>query len=254
VPSDAAERKTVTQKCFDANRLLNAKDGTPYWWFGKKPAGEYTMDFRLPPGISCARCVLQWHYESGNSCTIPGTPEQHVMSPNMVPCDQTGVMEEFWNCADVSVSDRGSSPAPGVKPIKKPAKTANQVAQPGQEAYQQSFHGSFRSFRDDERFYAALVSLATIAAVAALPVSLAVASTVAALGFVLTQRAAAPPQAVWPAVPAASPAAAASRRKGPTLALPAPQPTVGEWTWRRPARSWSAVFAKRVENIFRGNE
>lgn len=106
--SDEEERRLVTQKCLDSNRLVNAEDGSPYWWFGKRPAGDYTMTFQLPPKITCKRCVLQWHYETGNSCTIPGTPAQHVMSENMVPCDQGGVMEEFWNCADVSISDRGS--------------------------------------------------------------------------------------------------------------------------------------------------
>jgi len=110
--TDADERKIATQACFDAHKLINVQDGTPYWWFGKKPLGEYPMDFRLPAGVTCKRCVLQWHYESGNSCTIPGTPEQHIMSPNMVPCDQTGVMEEFWNCADVSILPGPPRPPP----------------------------------------------------------------------------------------------------------------------------------------------
>lgn len=124
VPNDASERKTVTQKCFDANRLINVADGTPYWWFGKRGTGEYTMDFRLPPNVTCKRCVLQWHYETGNSCTIPGTPQQHVMSPGMVPCDKSGNMEEFWNCADISIAEGpggGGQPAP---PPKKKAAAA----------------------------------------------------------------------------------------------------------------------------------
>ncbi len=116
VTNDAQERKTVTQKCFDSNRLLNAADGTPYWWFGKRGTGEYTMDFKLPPGVTCKRCVLQWHYETGNSCTIPGTPQQHVMSPGMVPCDKSGTMEEFWNCADISIVE---GPGGGTPPTPK---------------------------------------------------------------------------------------------------------------------------------------
>lgn len=116
--TDASERRIATQACFDANPLL-ADDGTRYWWFGKKPAGEYSVTFTLPPGVTCKRCVLQWHYETGNSCTIPGTPAEHVMSPNMVPCDQTGVMEEFWNCADVSIrarQRRNATQPPAAKP------------------------------------------------------------------------------------------------------------------------------------------
>ena len=133
--SDAEERRVVTQKCFDANRLTNTQDGTPHWWFGKKPTGEYTMDFKLPTGVTCKRCVLQWHYETGNSCTIPGTPLQHVMSDNMVPCDKTGVMEEFWNCADVAIRDDGDPQPKSHKKKKKAAPAASTkegfVSQPG---------------------------------------------------------------------------------------------------------------------------
>lgn len=114
----AAERAAVTQACLDSNPLKNAVDGTPYWWFGKRGVGEYTMDFVLPAAITCKRCVLQWHYETGNSCTIPGTPAAHVMSENMVSCATSNSMEEFWNCADVSIRD-GSSPPPSTKPKKK---------------------------------------------------------------------------------------------------------------------------------------
>lgn len=126
--SDAQERAVVTQKCFDANSMINAEDGTKFWWYGKRPAGDYTMRFRLPPALKCKRCVMQWHYETGNSCTIPGTPPQHVMSPNMVPCDQTGVMEEFWNCADVSIVD-GAPPSPNAT-VAAASKVAQKVKKP----------------------------------------------------------------------------------------------------------------------------
>lgn len=101
--TDSGERAAVTQTCFDNNKLVNVDDGTPHWWFGHKASGEYTMQFKLPPAVTCKRCVLQWHYETGNSCTIPGTPPQHVISADMVSCDKTSAMEEFWNCADVSI-------------------------------------------------------------------------------------------------------------------------------------------------------
>jgi hypothetical protein len=106
--SDAAERAAVTQQCMDRNRLKNAKDGSDYWWFGKKTTGEFEMQFKLPDNIECKRCVLQWHYETGNSCTIPGTPSDAVMSANMGGCEGAQVMEEFWNCADVTVLPKGS--------------------------------------------------------------------------------------------------------------------------------------------------
>lgn len=102
------ERKTLTQKCIDSNQLTNAKDGSRYWWFGKKTVGTHSMDFKLPPGVTCDRCVLQWHWESGNSCTLPNTPPEHILGANMVPCTQA-TPEEFWNCADVKVLPTGST-------------------------------------------------------------------------------------------------------------------------------------------------
>lgn len=114
----AVERRAVTQKCLDSNRMINVDTGTPYWWYGKRGSGEYTMNFRLPPTLVCKRCVLQWHYETGNSCTIPGTPPGLAMSPNMASCKGSTVMEEFWNCADVTILDGPAGPA--AKPPSKP--------------------------------------------------------------------------------------------------------------------------------------
>lgn len=183
--SGAAERKAVTQKCLDANKLTNAKDGTPYWWFGKKPAGEYTMDFKLPPNVTCKRCVLQWFYETGNSCTIPGTPKQHVLSPNMVPCDQTGNMETFANCADISISKGKGEPAgsPTTKP-PKPKKKAKTKAKKTQEGYA-NFHGFLppdavaRDVRDP------LVGVVAIVTVAVLPLVWAAAIGTGTLVYLL---------------------------------------------------------------------
>jgi hypothetical protein len=123
VPKGASapeERAVVTQKCIDANQLVNAEDGSKFWWFGKRGVGEYTMQFRLPDKITCDRCVLQWHYVTGNSCTIPGTPEQHVMSAGMGSCQGSSVPEEFWNCADVRILPKGVK----VPPTKAPTPAA----------------------------------------------------------------------------------------------------------------------------------
>lgn len=96
------ERAKTTQACFDANQLTNAVDGSKYWWMGKRGNGEYSMQFKLPPTLTCQRCVIQWHWETGNSCELPGTPPGMSMGTSMVPCSQA-TPEEFWNCADVRV-------------------------------------------------------------------------------------------------------------------------------------------------------
>lgn len=97
--SAAKERAAVTQRCFDAHRMINARDGTPYWWLGDRAQGDYTMRFKLPRNVVCRRCTLQWHWETANSCSIPGQSKPSTM----VPCAKSNAMEEFWNCADVSV-------------------------------------------------------------------------------------------------------------------------------------------------------
>ena len=65
------------------------------------------MLFQLPAGLVCdgssARCVLQWHWTSGNSCTPPGTPSQYASS-TLGPCGiNNPYPEEFFNCADVRI-------------------------------------------------------------------------------------------------------------------------------------------------------
>lgn len=98
------ERAKTTQACFDANKLINAVDGSKYWWMGKRGNGEYSMQFKLPPGLTCQRCVIQWHWETGNSCDLPGTPPgMNMGGGSMTPCSQSSTVEEFWNCADVRI-------------------------------------------------------------------------------------------------------------------------------------------------------
>lgn len=185
--SDAAERAAVTQACFDKNALTNAADGSKWWWFGKKPAGEYTMQFKLPANIACKRCVLQWHYESGNSCTIPGTPPEHVMSPNMVPCDQTSVMEEFWNCADVSVGAGDGAPPPATPPVKSKMPKASKA--PGKVKKKKETYTDYGSHRGIDVFAAVLALLGAFGAIVVFPgnnnLSMAIGAGV--LVFLLTQ-------------------------------------------------------------------
>lgn len=129
----AEERRVVTQACFDEHPLTNAADGSRHWWLGRQGEGEYVMKFRLPPGVRCERCVLQWHYESGNSCTIPGTPDRHVVSDGMEPCDRSSNMEEFWNCADVAIA--GGRPQSRSKPSRsKPSRSKPSRSQPSKPA------------------------------------------------------------------------------------------------------------------------
>ena len=38
-----------------------------WWWWTSNAMPRYWMRYRLPEGVSCALCVLQWRYWAGNS-------------------------------------------------------------------------------------------------------------------------------------------------------------------------------------------
>jgi hypothetical protein len=109
------ERGVVTQKCFDDNNLevvqdadgraqMDPKTKRWYWWYGKLGSGEFPIKLKLPAGVTCDRCVIQWHWETGNSCQLPNTPPEFSLGANLSPClGGGGSPEEFWNCADVKI-------------------------------------------------------------------------------------------------------------------------------------------------------
>jgi len=84
---------------------------------------EGTMKYKLPDGVRCAHCVMQWYYATGNSCAPPGFLEymETYERPFGTTCDSDGggrgahrigmntcggstVPEEFWSCADVEIA------------------------------------------------------------------------------------------------------------------------------------------------------
>jgi hypothetical protein len=48
---------------------------------------SYNLRYKLPAGVRCKRCVLQWHYMTANQGSATANPE------------------EFWNCADITIVD-----------------------------------------------------------------------------------------------------------------------------------------------------
>lgn len=109
------------------------------------PAG--TMRYRLPVGVTCKHCVMQWYWATANSCNPPGlrsyilrkkrpfgtTCESDggglgAFSDGLPNCEGLRVPEEFWSCADVQVTTDGGSggvvPARGLRlPRVKPEDT-----------------------------------------------------------------------------------------------------------------------------------
>jgi hypothetical protein len=88
-----------TQSCFDAHVLQRADGKGPYTPVpGNK--STFRVRYKLPRGLKCKRCVVQWTYETGNSCNPPGIPRPN---PGLDSCKRSTNGEQFWNCADVRI-------------------------------------------------------------------------------------------------------------------------------------------------------
>lgn len=95
----AEERRATTQRCFDKH-VLHRADGTGPYTEVPPSASVVSAKYVLPKGVRCRRCVLQWTYETGNSCNPPGV---HRPDPGLSSCKVSTNGEQFWNCADVRI-------------------------------------------------------------------------------------------------------------------------------------------------------
>jgi len=85
----------ATQECLD-QYLLPLADGSGYRHpvpnFNK---GMHNIRLRLPQNLTCRQCVLQWHYNTGNS---------HGQCENGSWEMGCGNQETFRGCADISIA------------------------------------------------------------------------------------------------------------------------------------------------------
>lgn len=105
----------------------------PERWY-LPPSGEvnlrHTIYFKVPAGLQCEACTLQWHWWSANSCIPAGdygcykdilqsngywvnskspwwTVGAGSCSGPAGPNGHSGCGEQFWNCADIKVLGNG---------------------------------------------------------------------------------------------------------------------------------------------------
>lgn len=88
--------KLATQKCLDANLLIQSPDfgnGSKYHpdWTGK-----FEMWYELPRDLTCNHCVLHWIYITGNDWG---------RCDDGTEADGCGPQEEFRGCADIAITD-----------------------------------------------------------------------------------------------------------------------------------------------------
>lgn len=87
-----------------------------------------TMRYKLPDGVVCKHCVIQWYYATANSCAPQGFLDYFIRfknpfgttcesdgggfgahRPGMTQCGGDLLPEEFWSCADVQIYPNGKA-------------------------------------------------------------------------------------------------------------------------------------------------
>ncbi|XP_023217681.1 uncharacterized protein LOC111620074 [Centruroides sculpturatus] len=85
--------QVVDQACLDQN-LLQLADGSGTRYYVGPGTGDIHINLVLPEGLSCQRCVFQWHYRAGNNWGRCSDMTQGL---------GCGPQEYFRGCADIQI-------------------------------------------------------------------------------------------------------------------------------------------------------
>lgn len=80
------------QRCFD-KYPLHLEDGGVLYYPPK--GGTYTTRYRLPDGLSCEHCILQWRYIAGNNWGRCSNGTEGIGCGNQ---------ETFGACSDIQIT------------------------------------------------------------------------------------------------------------------------------------------------------
>lgn len=102
-----------------------------------------TMRYKLPEGVECKHCVIQWYWATANSCAPRGFLDyfeafngpfgntcesdgggRGAYRQGMAECGGELAPEEFWSCADVQITKDGKA-AGAVESVGKPNTSTN---------------------------------------------------------------------------------------------------------------------------------
>ncbi|XP_061197891.1 uncharacterized protein LOC133206002 [Saccostrea echinata] len=84
--------KPATQACLDQYVLHQPNGSVRFMEQGRTQV--YSIKLKLPRGLTCSQCVLQWKYNAGNS---------YGRSPYGGMCKGCGPQEQFYGCADIAI-------------------------------------------------------------------------------------------------------------------------------------------------------
>lgn len=88
-----SSHQQLTQSCFDRYPLwIDESHGTRYY-IGSR-GGIYDIHIRLPGGLVCKNCVLQWKYKTG----------YRYNGDETCKCLGCGKQEQYINCADIEIT------------------------------------------------------------------------------------------------------------------------------------------------------
>merc|ERR1712121_253799 len=87
--------KTATQDCLNQNLLQQADGSGPRNHIGSTK-GHIVTSWKLPAGLTCSQCVLQWRYKTANSWGC---------DPKTGKCGLgEGPQEHFMGCSDIAIN------------------------------------------------------------------------------------------------------------------------------------------------------
>ncbi|XP_041375005.1 uncharacterized protein LOC121387844 [Gigantopelta aegis] len=96
-------KKAVTHECLNKHLLPLANGAGTRYVIGSD-TGMYNLKVKLPPGLTCTQCVLQWKWHTGNSFGVDLLTHRG--------CVGCGPQEEFYGCSDIAISGHGSQGHP----------------------------------------------------------------------------------------------------------------------------------------------
>lgn len=91
------------QECFDQYVLELEDGGTQF--YPNKGSATYELSYRLPGGLTCDHCVLQWRYTAGNNWGVCSDGK------GALGC---GNQENFGACSDIRIEGSNSHYIPAV--------------------------------------------------------------------------------------------------------------------------------------------
>ncbi|KAH3799741.1 uncharacterized protein LOC127836919 isoform X1 [Dreissena polymorpha] len=88
-----AVNKTLEQACFDQHLLQDNRGVKRFEISMGMENIKYSL--KLPAGVTCRACVLQWRYNTGNSWGVDPVTQKG--------CIGCGPQEQFYGCSDIAI-------------------------------------------------------------------------------------------------------------------------------------------------------